>query len=149
MAFTLGSSATPHYFFAFIVVLQLFFCGVEARRLTYYRLVRHRCRLIERGMYANILQPGLPAANWRTPLREAYLDTAKLIPFRQAFMIRIKRIYSYLITATYLGWIFKILVSTTEVGLPFPWVTVLVVSVLIFPLAVYAIFFYGEHTLDV
>jgi uncharacterized membrane protein len=40
VAFSLGSPQTSHYIFGFIVVLQLFFAGVEARRLTYYRLVR-------------------------------------------------------------------------------------------------------------
>ena len=147
MAFSLGSQGTTHYFFGFILLLQLFFCAIEARRLVYYRLVRHRCRLMERGMYAHILSPGLPSADWQRPLRDSYMEDAVLIPFRRAFMIRVKRIYGFLSVATYVGWIFKILTATA--GTPFPWIAFGIVTALVLPLAVYAILLYGEHRLDV
>jgi len=148
VAFSLGSNTTGHYFFGFILILQLFFCGVEARRLVYYRLVRHRCRLFERGLFSHLLMPDMPASDWKKALRDTYMADAKLIPFRQGFMIRIKRIYGFLVLATYMGWIFK-LISLTDFGQPFPWVTFGVVSAVIFPICIYAIFFFGDRLLDV
>jgi len=119
VAFSLGSKDTPHFFFAFVLVLQLFFCFVEARRHAYYVLLRRRCRLLERGMYAHILAPDLPAKNWRRALRDSYMPDMKLLPFRKSFTQRLKRIYAFLAVATYLGWTFK-LMTLSDIG-EIPW----------------------------
>ena len=144
VAFSLGNKDTPNYFFAFILVLQLFFCGVEARRHAYYSLVRHRCRLMERGMYAWVLDPTLPAVNWRRPLRESYMSHASMPPIRRSFMQRLKRIYVYMILTTYLGWTFKL---ATEP--PFLWEAYVPVTALVIPFTCWILFIVRDDKLDV
>jgi uncharacterized membrane protein len=144
VAFTLGSDAAPHYFFSFILLLQLFFCGVESRRHVYYSLVRHRCRLMERGMYAWVLDPSLPAVDWRRALRDSYMPGAPLTPFRRSFLQRMKRIYVYMVLATYLGWVFKLTTATT-----FAWPVFVPVSVILLPLAAWLVFLVRDDNLDV
>jgi uncharacterized membrane protein len=104
---------------------------------------------MERGLYAHMLEPEMPAADWRRALRDAYMETAVLLPFWQAFLIRIKRIYSYLVLATYLGWLFKVVSVVEATGAPMPWPVVAIVSAIVFPVSSYAIFVHGEHRLDV
>ena len=145
IAFSLGSITTPHYFFSLIVLLQLFFCWVEARRHSYYTLVRYRCRLMERGFYANLLEPTLPAVTWRRPLRDSYMPNMRMESLWHSFLGRLKRLYVYMIMATYMGWTFKLL------GLDggFQWVSFLVVSIVLLPLTVWIIVFVRDITVDV
>lgn len=96
------------------------FCIMEARRYAYYSLVRHRCRLIERGMYAHILQPELPASDWRPALRASYMEDARMLSLRTSLAIRVQRNYMYLFVVTFIGWTFKIL-SMLDTLDHFPW----------------------------
>ena len=145
IAFSLGNSTLPHYFFLLIALLQLFFCGVEARRHVYYSLVRYRCRLMERGFYANLLDPSLPAVAWRRPLRASYMPDVVTMPVWRSFVGRLKRLYVYMLLATYVGWTFKLIV----IGGAFQWITFLVVSVVVLSAALWIIVFVRDVTLDV
>ena len=147
VAFSLGSKDTPHFFFAFITMLQFFFCFVEARRHAFYVLVRHRCRLMERGMYAHILEPGLPALDWRRPLRHSYMPDTKLVPLYKSFMLRLKRIYVYLVLATYMGWSFKLMTLAEPTG--FPWIVFASVSAVVLIFATWVFLFIQDNSVDV
>eukprot|EP00160_Parvularia_atlantis_P003870 Unigene13258_Nuclearia_a/m.40150 Unigene13258_Nuclearia_a/g.40150 ORF Unigene13258_Nuclearia_a/g.40150 Unigene13258_Nuclearia_a/m.40150 type:complete len:100 (+) Unigene13258_Nuclearia_a:534-833(+) len=99
---------------------------------------------MERGMYAHILDPMAPSANWRHPLRTSYLDNAKLMPFWRAFMIRMKRNYCYLILAVYLGWLFKLLADDSfmlEFFIP--------VTLVELAFTAWIVLFYQDQKLDV
>lgn len=121
VAFSLGSATMPHYFFAFILFLQLIFCAMEARRYSYYILVRHRCRLLERGLFMRILVRDLPAAQWREPLRLSYTVDAEILPFWTSFVVRLNRNYMFMILVTFVGWTFKLITLLPQMDYQFPW----------------------------
>jgi len=147
VAFSLGSKDTPHFFFAFVLMLQLFFCFVEARRHAYYVLVRRRCRQLERGMYAHILAPDLPAMNCRRALRDSYMPDMNLLPFRKSFTQRLKRIYAFLAVATYLGWTFKLMTLLDIEG--FPWTVFGPVTAVMLIFVAWIYFLVHDNSVDV
>jgi uncharacterized membrane protein len=148
VTFALGSNVIPQYFFFFILMLQLIFCVLEARRYMYYCLVRHRCRLMERGMFAHILAPELPAATWRERLRLSYTNDAELMNLSTCMLMRMQRTYIYIFLATFLGWTFKLIVlMPTTGGFPFEYYMPITGVFLIF--AILVLFVFKTSRLDV
>ncbi len=56
--FSLGQTAVPHYFFAFIVFMNLIFMVTEARHFAVFLIHRKRVRLLERGFYCVEVRAG-------------------------------------------------------------------------------------------
>src|SRR5690348_18318952 len=65
--FSLGNATIPHAAFLFLMVINVFFLGVEARRFRVYESARYRVLLLEHYFYPEVLDMGSPR-DWRRAL---------------------------------------------------------------------------------
>src|ERR687884_1163129 len=68
--FSLGNPTIPHAAFLFLMVINVFFLGVEARRFRVYEAARYRVLLLEHYFYPEVLDEASPR-DWRRALIEA------------------------------------------------------------------------------
>src|SRR3954462_4604828 len=68
--FSLGNPAIPHEAFLFLMVINVSFLMVEARRFRVYEAARYRVLLLEHYFYPEVLGESSPR-DWRRALLEA------------------------------------------------------------------------------
>jgi uncharacterized membrane protein len=137
--FSLGNPAIPHEAFLFLMLINVFFLMVEARRFTVYEAARYRVLLLEHYFYPEVLGEGSPR-DWRRALLEA-LRTPYSYPrvgILGAVGWRLRRNYLWIYVAVLMIWVAKLeiggspaadLLSEAHVGpIPGPlvWLLVLV-----------------------
>jgi uncharacterized membrane protein len=107
--FSLGNAAIPHAAFLFMMLVNLFFLVVEARRFKVYEEARNRVLLLERYFYPEVLGE-VSAQDWRPVLVEA-LRTPYSHPSvgtLGALGWRLRRNYLWIYAGVLLTWIAKL-----------------------------------------
>jgi uncharacterized membrane protein len=107
--FSLGNPAIPHEAFLFLMLINVFFLMVEARRFTVYEAARYRVLLLEHYFYPEVLGEGSPR-DWRRALIEA-LRTPYSYPkvgVLGAVGWRLRRNYLWIYGAVLVTWIAKL-----------------------------------------
>jgi uncharacterized membrane protein len=107
--FSLGNAAIPHAAFLVMILINLFFLIVEARRFKVYEEARYRVLLLERYFYPEVLGE-VSAQDWRPALVEA-LRTPYFHPSvgtLGALGWRLRRNYLWIYGVVLLTWIAKL-----------------------------------------
>jgi uncharacterized membrane protein len=107
--FSLGNANIPHEAFLFMMLINLFFLVVEARRFKVYEAARYRVLLLERYFYPEVLGER-SARDWQPALIEA-LRTPYSYPSvgtLGALGWRLRRNYLWIYAAVLLTWIAKL-----------------------------------------
>src|SRR5207253_8034707 len=107
--FSLGNANIPHEAFLFMMLINLFFLAVEARRFKVYEAARYRVLLLERYFYPEVLGER-SARDWQPALIEA-LRTPYSYPSvgtLGALGWRLRRNYLWIYAAVLLTWIAKL-----------------------------------------
>lgn len=113
VSFTLSNPEAPHFAFVVALVLNVLFMWIEARRYRSYELVRKRVRLMERGFYARVLG-GQVDEGWDEELVESLRRPAPPIDYLQAFSVRLRRNYIWLVVVIYLTWVARLRVDAAR-----------------------------------
>jgi len=107
--FSIGNLLIPHAAFLFLMLVNVFFLVVEARRFHVYEAARYRVLLLEHYFYPEVL--GAPSArDWRRALIEA-LQTPFSYPsvgILGALGWRLQRNYLWIYLAVLVTWIAKL-----------------------------------------
>lgn len=111
--FSLGNAAIPHEAFLFLMVIDVFFLVVEARRFRVYEAARYRVLLLERYFYPEVLGQESPR-DWRGPLLEALRTPYSFPRVGQlgALGWRLRRNYLWIYGAVLLTWIAKLAIGS-------------------------------------
>lgn len=115
-AFT--SPDNPHY----VILIGVFgvsaFLGMEAVRYREYDIWRHRVRIMQEDLYAEMYSPEPSGdADWQTKLSEGLRDPGFQMPLQEALTHRLRRSYLALLFLLLAAWIARITVfEATE-----PW----------------------------
>jgi uncharacterized membrane protein len=115
VSFTLSNPEAPHFAFIVALVLNVLFMWIEARRYRSYELVRKRVRLMERGFYAQVLG-GEVDEGWDQELVESLRRPVPPIDYLQAFSVRLRRNYIWLVVVIYLTWVARLGVDAARPG---------------------------------
>jgi uncharacterized membrane protein len=105
--FVLSDPHLPHFTFLLGLFLNSIFLWMEARRFRGYELIRHRVRLLEEGFYVELLR-GEARENWQRALIESLRRPSQQVSYLQAFSVRLRRNYIWLMGTLYLGWLVKL-----------------------------------------
>ena len=136
--FAIGNPLIPHTAFLFLMVVDVFFLWVEARRVTVYESARYRVLLLEHYFYPEVLGDAVPR-DWLKGLLEA-LRTPYSYPAVGALGAvgwRLRRNYLWIYLVVLLTWIAKLQIGAQDTDLigaaaigPIPgWLVWLVVTV--------------------
>jgi uncharacterized membrane protein len=107
--FAIGNPLIPHTAFLFLMLVNVFFLWVEARRFTVYEAARYRVLLLEHYFYPEVLGEQVPR-DWERSLLEA-LKTPYSFPAVGAFGAvgwRLRRNYLWIYLAVLLTWVAKL-----------------------------------------
>ncbi len=136
VSFSLGNSSVPHLMFLLLAYLNFVFLWMEARRYRHYAMARDRVRLLERGLYREVL--GCEDTGWRQALDVELARPVSRMPLLHSLVIRIRRNYIWIFATTYVAWLLKLelhgdgpLVTSAHVG-PFPGPLVFALTTLCF-----------------
>lgn len=115
--FSLGNPTIPHAAFLFLMVINVFFLGVEARRFRVYEAARYRVLLLEHYFYPEVLDEGSPR-DWRRALIEALRTPYSYPPvgLMGALGWRLRRNYLWIYLAVLLTWIAKLEIGGATFG---------------------------------
>src|SRR5438445_8033993 len=107
--FSLGNPAIPHAAFLFLMLINVFFLTVEARRFRVYEAARYRVLLLEHYFYPEVLGEGSPR-DWRRALIEALRTPYSFPPVGVLGAVgwRLRRNYLWIYMAVLLTWIAKL-----------------------------------------
>jgi uncharacterized membrane protein len=118
--FAIGNPAIPHTAFLFLMVVDVFFLWVEARRFTVYEAARYRVLLLEHYFYPEVLGEPVPS-DWPRSLLEA-LRTPYSFPAVGAVGAvgwRLRRNYLWIYFAVLLTWIAKLQIGSDQASVDF------------------------------
>jgi uncharacterized membrane protein len=106
--FSLGNPTIPHAAFLFLMLINVFFLTVEARRFRVYEAARYRVLLLEHYFYPEVMGDGSPR-DWRRALIEALRTPYSFPPVGVLGAIgwRLRRNYLWIYAAVLLTWIAK------------------------------------------
>jgi uncharacterized membrane protein len=106
--FSLGNPLIPHEAFLFLMVINVFFLTVEARRFRVYEAARYRVLLLEHYFYPEVMGESSPR-DWRRALIEALRTPYSFPPVGVLGAIgwRLRRNYLWIYAAVLLTWIAK------------------------------------------
>jgi uncharacterized membrane protein len=113
--FAIGNPLIPHTAFLFLMIVDLFFLWVEARRFTVYEAARYRVLLLEHYFYPEVLGEPTPK-DWLRLLLEA-LRTPFSFPAVGALGAvgwRLRRNYVWIYLAVLLTWVAKLQIASGE-----------------------------------
>src|SRR5438132_8928050 len=107
--FSLGNAAIPHAAFLFLMLINVFFLVVEARRFRVYEAARYRVLLLEHYFYPEVLGEGSARA-WKPALIEALRTPYSYPPVSMLGAVgwRLRRNYLWIYAAVLLTWIAKL-----------------------------------------
>eukprot|EP00002_Diphylleia_rotans_P036911 TRINITY_DN8189_c0_g1_i2.p1 TRINITY_DN8189_c0_g1~~TRINITY_DN8189_c0_g1_i2.p1 ORF type:complete len:225 (-),score=29.57 TRINITY_DN8189_c0_g1_i2:2009-2683(-) len=108
VTFTLSNAQIPHRFCVFIASLQMVFLWMEARRYINYELVSRRCRLLEAGMYGQLMGNADVLTDWKRQLGHAYGRNPHVYSHALAALMRYRRSHIWISWIIYVAWVFKI-----------------------------------------
>jgi uncharacterized membrane protein len=111
--FSLGNATIPHEAFLFLMVINIFFLVVEARRFRVYEAARYRVLLLEHYFYPEVLGEASPR-DWRRALLEALRTPFSYPPvgFLGAIGWRLRRNYLWIYLAVLLTWVAKLEIAS-------------------------------------
>jgi uncharacterized membrane protein len=106
--FSLGNPAIPHEAFLFLMLINVFFLTVEARRFRVYEAARYRVLLLEHYFYPEVMGEDSPR-DWRRALIEALRTPYSFPPVGVLGAVgwRLRRNYLWIYMAVLLTWIAK------------------------------------------
>src|SRR5437016_13129142 len=107
--FSLGNQTIPHAAFLFLMLINVFFLSVEARRFRVYEAARYRVLLLEHYFYPEVMGEGSPR-DWRRALIEALRTPYSYPPVGMLGAVgwRLRRNYLWIYAAVLLTWIAKL-----------------------------------------
>ena len=107
--FSLGNPTIPHEAFIFLMLVNVFFLVVEARRFRVYEASRYRVLLMERYFYPEVLGEG-STRDWRPALIESLRTPYSYPPVGMlaATGWRLRRNYLWIYAAVLLTWVAKL-----------------------------------------
>jgi uncharacterized membrane protein len=107
--FSLGNTSIPHVAFLFLMLINVFFLVVEARRFRVYEAARYRVLLLEHYFYPEVLGEGSPRA-WKPALIESLRTPYSYPPVGMlaAAGWRLRRNYLWIYAAVLLVWVAKL-----------------------------------------
>lgn len=103
VSFVLGNQNTPHFVLGIALLLNLAFVHLEARRFQRFEMIRERVRLLECGLYGEMLG-GQPDPSWKDSLRMLLQRPQSPMPWWRALGLRVRRNYVWVFSALYLAW---------------------------------------------
>ena len=120
--FALGNVQIPHEFFAFILIMDVGFLVIEARRWSLFSFSRNRVLMLERGFFGSELlgdvdsgplatpNPWPQSSSWKVQLKRLMLAPTQHVERVTwgGIYVRLTRQYGYLFIAVYIGWCFKL-----------------------------------------
>ena len=111
--FSLGSPTIPHEAFLFLMLINVFFLTVEARRFRVYEAARYRVLLLEHYFYPEVLGESSPR-EWRRALLEALRTPYSYPPVGALGAVgwRLRRNYLWIYFAVLVTWIAKLELAT-------------------------------------
>jgi uncharacterized membrane protein len=115
--FAIGNPLIPHTAFLFLMLVDVFFLWVEARRFAVYEAARYRVLLLENYFYPEVLGEPVPR-DWQRSLLET-LRTPHSFPSVGALGAvgwRLRRNYLWIYLAVFLTWVAKLQITTSETG---------------------------------
>ena len=116
LTFVFGAPQNPHFVLLLVLLLQLTFLYIEARRYRYYVLWAYRVHLMETDFFAAMLVPPFrPSSDWAGHLAESLLHPTFPITWWEAVGRRFRRNYVWLITLLLLSWSIKLSLHPTPV----------------------------------
>lgn len=99
----------PHYIILGSLGIVIIFLFVEARRYRIFDLWRARVRLVEEDVFANAIDPeGVVHERWRTMLADDLREPTIKVPFLEALVRRLRRVYFPMITIIVGSWLFRV-----------------------------------------
>jgi uncharacterized membrane protein len=106
--FSLGNPTIPHEAFLFLMLINIFFLTVEARRFRVYEAARYRVLLLEHYFYPEVMGESSPR-DWRRALLEALRTPYSFPPVGVLGAIgwRLRRNYLWIYFAVLITWVAK------------------------------------------
>lgn len=152
VSYAFGEDRAPHFVLVVALGLALVFAGLEARRFQDLAMVRARVRCLESGFFAKMLED-TSDPSWRARLRQSLEAPTPPLTFLQAFSVRIRRNYLWLIAAIWVAWFVRLalavkpFVEAAAIG-PVSGAVVIGLSVVLFAPWFGIAFIYREHEHD-
>jgi uncharacterized membrane protein len=116
--FAIGNPLIPHTAFLFLMIVDVFFLWVEARRFTVYEAARYRVLLLEHYFYPEVLGEPVPR-DWQRSLLEALRSPFSFPAVGVAGAVgwRLRRNYLWIYLAVLLTWVAKLQISGDSANL--------------------------------
>jgi len=110
ITWTFTAPANPQELIIFSLFFIVVLLGIEARRYLYYNVWNSRVRALEADFIARTIDPELSVTSreWMKALAEDLQYPHFKIPYWHAVANRLRRIYVYLFSITYLMWLGKL-----------------------------------------
>lgn len=110
----LGNNIVPHNIILILIIPNIIFSFIEARRYRYYMISQYRTRLIEKGFYGDILADNdleSQNINYKKDLYDNFMYPKYNISLLHAWIIRFKRNYIWLLYFIIFSWILKLAIN--------------------------------------
>ena len=107
ISFALGNALLPHWVLGLTLLLDAMFLRLEAQRYQLYRSLLSRVRILEQGFFPQVLR-GESRRDWEQELLSSLEAPQTPITLTQAVSIRLRRVYLWLMVATYVAWFIKL-----------------------------------------
>jgi len=107
ISFALGNALLPHWVIGLTLLLDAMFLRLEAQRYQLYRSLLSRVRILEQGFFPQVLR-GESRRDWEQELLSSLEAPETPITLMQAVSIRLRRVYLWLMVATYVAWFIKL-----------------------------------------
>ena len=110
LTWAFSSQNNPHYLLIVGMATLTMFLFVETRRYRAYDVWRERIRLLERDLFAQMLDPDeeLPHREWRRRIGDDLRNPAVKMSLFRAFARRLSRVYYPLLLVMLAAWVVRI-----------------------------------------
>ncbi|USZ67425.1 DUF2270 domain-containing protein [Halorussus salilacus] len=110
LTWAFSSRDNPHYLIVIGMATLSMFLLVETRRYRAYDVWRERVRLLERDLFAQLLDPDeeLPHREWRERIGDDLRNPAVKVSLFRAFARRLSRVYYPLLLVLLAAWVVRI-----------------------------------------
>lgn len=109
--FALGRDEVSHAAFLFVMLLDLFFLLIEARRFRHYETSRGRVLLLEQHFYPEVLQEQEDDPTWTEQLLQMLRCPTAPLSLLWAIAWRVRRNYLWIYIIVLLTWLAKLELS--------------------------------------
>ena len=110
LTWAFSSQNNPHYLLLVGIATLAMFLFVETRRYRAYDVWRERIRLLERDLFAQMLDPDeeLPHREWRRRIGDDLRNPAVKVSLFRAFARRLARVYYPLLLVMLAAWVVRV-----------------------------------------